>query len=409
MDANRIARHLFALLYNTRTNGLGLLSPRHNYGGAVKFLDNWSRAYDSDSFYLNHDPNDAFDFDVDTHPAANIDQSFSALEISDSEDGYAGDVFYNLPNEITNMVLERLHSRDVYHLRLASRAVAAMSREPQLPPSFWLSRFEEDAEMSFVFANRDDSLPSDPLDWRRIYSQAKNMLRNARTYPGFQNRHRIWTTLDQLLPALRLRLANEAQLAMNPHPNEEPSFQGGIRCSKEASAEVTLGTVNPGTRTSTELEAGCRLFEKHGLDWSLSDRSGLVRLGVSLVRYDGRTYLSGLRLLPTSDASDTIEFTRAGLVNPENEQYLNLNPNDTLNGVRVNVAVDGIVGLHLDLEGSSGPYTRSIESPDAIDSESGIAEFPCQMELHRAGFLIGLDVGYFCHQGNMAVVFTDCY
>jgi hypothetical protein len=400
LDATKVARHLFALLYNTPTDGQGVLISRHEYGGAARFQvhhrpDRAFQIRNSPSyFYLQHNPIDEFDIDLTPALASDSVPDISVLSILDSGVQSMADIFRSLPSEILVLILQRLPSRSVCNLRLSSRYVAVVSRAPLLPQSFWSSRFENNHEMAFVFANNTRNLPSEPIDWRQLYVKAKIMLKEPRTYPVFQNRFRIWQTLGHIMPSLALRVANEKYITKAPYSAINPRLDGFISRGIAAS-ELTYAHSSSMIRNNsatTELDAGCRLFEKQSLSWPKVSNTEVVRLAVSLVLYDERTYISGLRLLSERDSLGEIEYARAGYIDPLTEHAISLDPNDVVQDFTINLVIEGIIGIRINMIGSNGSYSHSVGSLDVIGAESGIAKLSLQGNLSRHCFLLGMDV-----------------
>ncbi|KAI0137222.1 hypothetical protein BJ170DRAFT_590162 [Xylariales sp. AK1849] len=396
-----MARHLFALLYNTPIDVRGILVPNHNYGGAAIFHNPSTQGpvaqiYNSEYFYIHHDPADEFDFDFDLPlaPTAEMTQIIRALTISDSGDENRIDAFRHLPSEIVFMILEHLPSKSVCSFRLASRYVAVMSRTEFLPQSFWCSRFGLNCEMGFVFAMRELCLPSEPIDWRQLYIKAKTMLKKSRAYPGYQNRHRIWQTLDHIIPALLLRLENEIWLADAPYNGRNPRLDGftsrGI-VAGELTYEHGSSTLRSNSSATTELDAGCRLFEIQRLYWPKFTNTESVGLGVSFVYHDEKTYISGLRLLSAWNSFEKVEYTRAGLINASDERVIVLNQNGTLEALEVNVVMEGILGLRFDTRGPSGVHSTSAGNLDVIDAGNGTGKLGSKRQLRQLCFIVGID------------------
>ncbi|KAH6656305.1 hypothetical protein BKA67DRAFT_531583 [Truncatella angustata] len=420
ITSDTIARHLFAILYNTPTDGARLLLPGHDYGGAAIFQGPSrtpvvSEIYNSKLFYINHDPNDWFDFDLaqngevehpsgtgccEKHWPSSPDLSLlslesfaldlSTLKLSDNDE--TKDIFRDLPSEIIMLILCYLPTTSVSSLRLVSPSVARASRPQLLPQSFWSSRFSLNHEMEFAFASRSKILPPEPINWRRLYIAARTMIKDPNTYPGFQNRQRIWKALVHVLPALELRIKNENDIATTPYKDDMgiSSFDRSSVVSGELTFQYPKSSLRD-NGASTELDAGCRLFEKQQLDWTKAAATQSMVLGVSLLRHDGRTYISGFRLLPAGENCERNELDRAGLINTKNEQLLTLGISSTLKAVRVRVVPQGIIGLCLVLENPSGVDSHCFGDFGLADPESGVAELQSGAQLHSCTFIVGLD------------------
>lgn len=395
-DQSSIAHHLFYILYNTPTNGSRLLLPGHDYGGAADFQDPMgpvaADVQDSYFFHLHYNPNDDFDFDLGQERGADSTDD-SRLEIVGSE--ATDDIFQKFPSEIIMLILCSLPSESVCKLRLSSRAAARATQPPLLSQSFWSSRFSADREFSFVFANRTFMLPAEPVNWRRLYNASKTMLEEEGSRPsaGFRNRLRIWRTLDHILPALRLRLKNEAEVARTPY-TEDIGEPFGVR-SPMAAAELTYEFPRSELRescASMELDAGCRLFQNQYLDWKKAAAESNVLLGASCLCQNGRNYISGIRLLSVDDSDNKTELDRAGYVYSKSEVLVSINMNDTLRAVRVRVVEDGIVGLCLDAQDAGGVHSYVFGDFEILDCDGGVAELHSGTTLRTATFFVGLDV-----------------
>jgi hypothetical protein len=251
--------------------------------------------------------------------------------------------------------------------------------------------------MSFVFANKTRNLPPEPVDWRQLYIKAKEMLRKPRTYPGFQNRSRIWTALEHVIPVLTLRLANEKQLAKAPYSGRNPRPDGFVSRGV-AAGDLTYESGSSMLRNNsatTELDAGSRLFEKHNLAWFKAPTTGVTRLGVSFLHHGQRTYICGLRLLSEKNCLDEVEYDRAGFIDTLNEQVIQLNMDDVMESICLNLVMEGIIGLRIDMKGSNGPYSRSVGNMDVINFESGFAKLIPQgisESPRHFSLLVGIDV-----------------
>ncbi|KAL2171244.1 hypothetical protein VTG60DRAFT_3350 [Thermothelomyces hinnuleus] len=77
----------------------------------------------------------------------------------------AGDPFSVLPPQMLQLVIQHTPTSDLASVRLASGAVARVSRIADLPQAFWRSRFAPPFEMGFALPQRADA----DLDWRAMY------------------------------------------------------------------------------------------------------------------------------------------------------------------------------------------------------------------------------------------------
>ncbi|RYP59540.1 hypothetical protein DL770_010173 [Monosporascus sp. CRB-9-2] len=246
MPTDTIARHLFALLYNTPTNGEGTLVPGHDYGGAAQFQLPSRYGYftvvDSSGLpYLTGDPREELQRDEDCMreaiQAMSAPFNLPGMSLGNYSDS---DVFCSLPNEVVMHIVEYLPSSDVVNIRLASRYVADTSSPNLLPQEFWASRFWPGSEMGFVFAQPFCPRPSKLVDWRLLYIKAKATLSNPEPFPGFRNRKRIWHNLQNLSDALRIRIENEDWVTDTPYRDPRLVMPPASRLGPVLSAETSL-------------------------------------------------------------------------------------------------------------------------------------------------------------------------
>ncbi|KAM7207313.1 hypothetical protein V8F20_002375, partial [Naviculisporaceae sp. PSN 640] len=92
------------------------------------------------------------------------------------------DIFSYLPHEILQQIILYTKTTDLVNFRLASRAVAYISRLEALPRSFWFSRFLPGFELSFalpveIHKTRD-------IDWRGLYFLIRKALNNPDVVGG---------------------------------------------------------------------------------------------------------------------------------------------------------------------------------------------------------------------------------
>ncbi|KAK4242817.1 hypothetical protein C8A03DRAFT_10999 [Achaetomium macrosporum] len=90
------------------------------------------------------------------------------------------DPFSCLPPEILHQIFSFTPTFSLLNLRLASRAVASVSRLPDLPQSFWRSRFLPPLEMGFALPERVDWDQDREMDWRGLYFLLRRALRAYR-------------------------------------------------------------------------------------------------------------------------------------------------------------------------------------------------------------------------------------
>ncbi|KAI2470143.1 hypothetical protein F4781DRAFT_196502 [Annulohypoxylon bovei var. microspora] len=315
-SAYKLARHLFALLYNTPVNvGDEALMPGHNYGNASEFRlqtgelysHYFTRVKESDYFFITGDVSEKFEPNGDSLE----DETLSFYVDSTHLNTYHGvdsesNALCLLPRELIMLVLAYLPSRDVCKLRLVSRYVADLSSPGLLDQKFWASRFGPEFEMGFVFAGLSNSRPTEPADWRTLYLKIKAALKSKLFY-GLKNRRRIWHTFQHISDALYVRLENESWIESSPPPDTARPFPQSM-----VFAEALFESTNPRfPPTKPSLSLSCRLFEWRSFIWPRSLDSVPKRLQVSTIYSNGKTYISGLQDSYTVSIGD-MELTDPG-------------------------------------------------------------------------------------------------
>ncbi|KAK6333532.1 hypothetical protein TWF718_011340 [Orbilia javanica] len=101
-----------------------------------------------------------------------ISSSSHSLQHQFSQGQGPRDLFSKLPNEILDIVLCQLRSKDVTNLRLAVRSIA----ESPLTNSFFRSRFKDPHEMHFVYESATARSTEGKIDWGRLYVSIKELL-----------------------------------------------------------------------------------------------------------------------------------------------------------------------------------------------------------------------------------------
>ncbi|KAK8006359.1 hypothetical protein PG991_012656 [Apiospora marii] len=296
-------------------------------------------------------------------------------------------MFSRLPSEIVMLILSSLPSSAVCNLRLASKYVAAYTSPPLLSQRFWASRFDDDAEMAFAFALREDHLPPGPINWRQLYQKARGMLKNFQTYPGFMNRRRTWKVLRHITPALSLRLRNMGKIARSPYLGRPPRVPEELSSLGSVSSNVTLEFTQS---TTPQLAAGSRLFEKQYLGFPKASNQTL-RLGVSFIPLADEQYVCGLRVL-TKESGEYSEYSRAGFIDHLNEQVVYIDSLDEIDMISFHITISGIIGLSFQTRSNESPRSRIVgQFDDCTDVDSGVSELEVGKRLQDVGFVVGLD------------------
>ncbi|KAK6199817.1 hypothetical protein LQW54_009873 [Pestalotiopsis sp. IQ-011] len=331
------------------------------------------------------DPDEDFDF------LAPKPEQLSSPPLAMSGSAKNHDIFAKLPSEIILLVIENIPTPSLSSLRHASRSVAAASQPELLDQSFWHSRFQDENEMAFVFANREFILPAPPVDWRQLYCCATQMLRNESS--GLGNRRRIWHILDHEMPLLELRLKNESNITKGPYQDDDKVFPG--QWSPMASGEVpnvheSMGRDMQESMWMSELKSGYRVFEKQVLDWTKDSASENVILAVTFLHHPAESFISGMRLM-CGGGLDTEELSRVGYIKVDDEKEVIFRKRDTLAAISVRLGVEGIIGMCFYMEGDDGEYTQEFGDFSKTYEKSGVAQIHCGETLDKVQFLLELD------------------
>src|SRR5437868_1008814 len=87
------------------------------------------------------------------------------ITLQSFKQGAPRDLFSRLPNEILDIILCQLRSKDVTRLRQAVRSIA----EQPLTNSFFRSRFKDPHEMHFIYESATARSEVGKIDWRELY------------------------------------------------------------------------------------------------------------------------------------------------------------------------------------------------------------------------------------------------
>ncbi|KAI1374895.1 hypothetical protein F4677DRAFT_146182 [Hypoxylon crocopeplum] len=402
LPVNNLARHLFALLYNTPIDAEDeALAPGHNFGHASAlhlhsgelYSSYFTRVNASYFSFVTGDLTEKFDPDEDILE----DGMSSRYARSARSNTYIGnysesDPFYLLPSEIVMLIFAHLPSNDVCELRLASRYVADLSSPEKLDQQFWSSRFDPDLEMGFVFAGPSNPRPPEPADWRSLYLKAKTAL-GSELFHGLQNRSRIWRVFQHISEAICVRLGNEKWIGDSLRHAELPSLP-------ERTVYAEASFESSGRDTSRPLLLSCRLFEYQRVSWPLYLDAKSKTLRVSSIYLNGKTYLSGFRFSSPDDPGSVKSF-RAGFVNPRKEHELVIGSHESLEYLEVAMATNGLIGLRFYIRGPRNSYSVSVGNMELTDPGSGICRLTPGDNMQCVGFHIGLDA---CKIVSMSLV-----
>lgn len=276
------------------------------------------------------------------------------------------DVFEKLPEEVIHHILCFLSSNDVISTIHASGAVSIASIRHKLPQSFWKSRFTSEQEMNFVLplALKKNFLSGLSLDWRRLYSNVETALGQPDPqYAGLKNRKRIWQLLrnitQTIVPMLRKHSSEEAPW-LRPRSSHLPfGYTIGERVDSCVAHE---GPTQYWIRGPAQIPThGCQT-----LFWPCDPVTQTLRIGISEVIFDGRKFISGIRVRPLegSLSMSRLAGMTAGIVNEDLETWLTVQNGDRLESLQVvSCAVQGgIRSISLSFLRDAGSQSFSVGS-----------------------------------------------
>lgn len=223
------------------------------------------------------------------------------------------DCFANLPLEIVDEIAYYLPTATVLGLRLVSRAFTQL----YYSQIFWASRFRIDHERGYLFEACETR---SSRDWLWLYWRTRHI---TNTYPGLENRRRIWSLAGLLLEKLTLKHA-------------DPSTHLPItrRLSNWDKSEVHGDIIVEG-----ELRKKCSSLVIVPQETQVPP--DVYRVGVSVITEGEATYIAGVQFSHGAKGN-VIQFgyvTDPGLMN-----FVNV---DSLNGFIVSVGSRGVQALQV--------------------------------------------------------------
>lgn len=379
IGASEIAHKLFQLLLCTPWQG-GTADCGHDYGGASSYqrqhttVDGYSALLPPEYSYLTADPSDSIEV---SSQVSRLPDIFEARVRKISNPNH--DTFSRLPKEVICLVLASLDSRDLCSLRHSSRSVAAISAPMQLPQPFWLTRFDARREMGFALAGQDTEPIQTRTNWRNLYFKFKAALS---THAGIMNRRRIWESLENLSTPIVAMLEycskasrSEANGSTNdPQPHDSPVAAAELSCMDQS-----YGTIQAGTRVLTT----------HHLNFPASLSDDGVHIGVSLLRVNGRQYVSGLRLW--YDKRDTPEY-EVGVIVLAAEKIVHLHDRARLSGIKVSLTSAGITGLRFLVSGAASCDPNPIGDFAIANPDVGFVSLQRTSQTKLLGIWVKFDV-----------------
>ncbi|PGH11842.1 hypothetical protein AJ79_04639 [Helicocarpus griseus UAMH5409] len=253
------------------------------------------------------------------------------------------DCFSTLPVELCEEILTQLPMENVVNLRLASRAFASLP----LSQYFWSSRFQPDMDRGFVFeARMPDHNPANAgrRDWRALYHKVSESLREG---GALANRQRIWNCNRSLAKLLSWSPSDHVRLVKGDQYNNIVWKSVGASYHTPQSVQVSAPSL-PYDRLHIQAV-------RVPLDIS--------RIAVSLVTFNEKQYVSGIRLISRRDSD--IEM---GYIIPGSEIILDMaNEGDSPGSLSGFITAVGPNGIHaLRATTLDGRLSRWAGCPDKI-------------------------------------------
>ncbi|KAF5538414.1 hypothetical protein FNAPI_11122 [Fusarium napiforme] len=282
----------------------------------------------------------------------------------------SSDLFSKLSTELNHCIINLLDNVSLCNLRLASKAVANLSKPTELPQTFWASRFNYDREMDFF--------PTDykrTETWRDLYFNVKYALRDTSSAGHMTNRRRIWWGLGMITPYLIAMLNQRPRLDDTARLREEL-----VSLGYEMTQKVQGFGGDRGANPSGDIHVrGSRYLQL---------RLGGARISVTRAYIDGRDYITGFRVT----RRDHTERFRIGLINTYEETRFVIKPSDQVIALKVATTFGGIVGLAFRIKDELGGVDwKIVGTVDKPDDYVGLTVLKPQNGPYISGLLLGLD------------------
>lgn len=287
------------------------------------------------------------------------------------------DPFGRLPLEIMHGIFDVLASEDLCNARLASRFFAECASPAALPQGFWAGRFAWDREMGFI----DIDTAASNTDYYQLYRKSQMIFRSEARPDGLLNRKRIWRCVATSAATIQALLSTPRSDwdSPSPRPNlpEDRRVGDGVSCPELSPALAGPGSLVFGAKTHRTQVLS---FER------TSTSTDPLLLQFSTILFDGRPYLSGLRV--SADG----ESHHAGYMVPSTTEFVCIESRHKIRVIDVYISIAGIHGMILygyAADGSRGRYYVGLTSPpDDLD----VAVTRLRTQGMAGALFLGLDV-----------------
>jgi hypothetical protein len=286
------------------------------------------------------------------------------------------DPFGRLPFEIMLGIFDVLPSKDLCNARLASRYFAECAAPAALPQGFWAGRFACDKEMGFVDL---DAVAS--TDYYRLYWKCRLVFRSQDRPDGLVNRKRIWNCLDNFATTIQALMSTPRSDwdSPSPRPNlpEDRRVGDGVSCPELSPAIAGPGSLVFGAKTHrTQILS----FERH------STSTDPLRLLFSMIHFDGRPYLSGLRVLADGESH------HVGYMVPSTTASVSIESRHKIRVIDVYISVAGIHGMILRGREPDGSRIKYLVGQTSPPDSWNVAVTRLRTQGTTSALFLGLDV-----------------
>lgn len=384
-DVCRIVQILFELLQCLPVDRHSVSFPTHDFDGA-SHLWRSPKSLPANWEFLAADPRPYCFAPWPRRPCESASLDPDVL-VPARHSGHSRDCFSTLPPEVVQLVANWLSSVDLCNLRLASRSSALLTRPSLLPQSFWRTRFEADREMGFMGCLEPCPLPGHGTDWRELYYNIREGLRNRSETGHLRSRRRIWNALHHIAHCL-------VPLYHQPIRRADPD----MLAPRLQSRGYTLGSEVRGRERhgiGRNTGASFRLFGKDYLPMHFPGPEPLsLEFCVSFITYDCTDYVCGIRVVEQHEATASCgqEMARVGLIRPVSEAKLSISPNDCLSGLSVSTSASGVQGMSFHFGGTTGSIFP-VGAVEILPPGVGIATLRPAGGRSIVGLVVGFDVG----------------
>lgn len=355
--------HVLAALPYSRTGGL---IARDGYSGT---------AFDTAEI-LQADPEDiSFDAINDTPLPESIATPLSLFQ--SSRPVASDDPFGRLPVEIMHSICDELPSWGLCYARLASRCFAECASPAALPQRFWAGRFAYDKELGFMGVNT----AALRTDYYQLYRKCRLQMQSTARPGGLANRRRIARCVLNFAMTIQALMCTRRSDWDSPSPRpllpEARRVGDGVSCPELSPASAGPGSLVFGAKTHRTQVLS---FERHATS------TDPLLLQYSLIFFDGRVYLSGLRV--SADG----QTHHVGYMVPGTTMSVSIEPQHKIRVIDVYISIAGIHGMVL-WAGDDNLRARHVVglgSPPPDDLDVAVTRIHAQGTV--AALFLGLDV-----------------